>query len=408
MINLNIGKIAVAWAKKVAWQRCLPNNKSQLHPLLYLTNGSYGLGVGLCCRLKCRLLIVHDPKSDIDALCVGPFFATIAEDFFIVLRNILESRPEIPDIHCVKDSKLPLMQLKFDGISVDIPYAQPKVLNVPKLEEFVWSTCANQRILLLVPNLKVDIHTRTSTIDLFSMTLVHVSTLTHQFPAVAASASLFTGGYAMIYPWFMKFEFLAIFLLQVMTISCTNALVLGDLLAIDLEIFQIAVIRDSSFFDDPYEHCNSNVTKSTFNKIRAEFLRGHAMTRLEAVQGFSDPNPMEYVDMDVSEPNVVFYWGLNRSRSNFVCIEPFGEDFSRSVYCGYYGIGGKMELSIVQASELPKNARFFSGNGKKLKACWKMLDYNQRRTPAYSLNLPSYFVGSVESNGDTVYPSAGV
>ena len=87
------------------------------------------------------------------------------------------------------------------------------------------------------------------------------------------------------------------------------------------------------------------------------------MLQLEAVQGFCDPNPMKYVDMDVSEPNVVFYLGLNRSRSNFVCIEPVGEDFSRSIYCGYYGIGGKMELSIVQASELPKNARFNSGNG---------------------------------------------
>uniref|UniRef100_A0A6N2LU37 Uncharacterized protein n=1 Tax=Salix viminalis TaxID=40686 RepID=A0A6N2LU37_SALVM len=65
-----------------------------------------------------------------------------------------------------------------------------------------------------------------------------------------------------------------------------------------------------------------------------------------------------------------------------------------------------MELSIVQASELPKNARFNSGNGKKLKACWKMLDYNQRRTPAYSQHLPSYFVGHVESNGDTENPSA--
>jgi len=30
----------------------------------------------------------------------------------------------------------------------------------------------------------------------------------------------------------------------------------------------------------PYEYCHSNVTKSTFTKIRAEFLRGHSMTRV--------------------------------------------------------------------------------------------------------------------------------
>ncbi|KAJ6689840.1 hypothetical protein OIU85_006172 [Salix viminalis] len=181
--------IVVAWAKKVAWQRCLPKQQIAATSATILTHGSHGLGV-------------HDPESDIDALCVGPFFATIA-DFFIVLRNILKSRPEISEIHCVKDSKFPLMRFKFDGISVDLPYAQLKVLNVPEnvdvlslsllnnIDETSWKSLsgvrANQRILLLVPNLK-----------------------------------------------------------------------------------------------------------------------------LEAVQGFCDPNPMEYVDMDVSEPNVVFYWGLNQ------------------------------------------------------------------------------------------------
>uniref|UniRef100_A0A6N2M2U9 polynucleotide adenylyltransferase n=1 Tax=Salix viminalis TaxID=40686 RepID=A0A6N2M2U9_SALVM len=226
--------IVVAWAKKVAWQRCLPKQQIAATSATILTHGSHGLGV-------------HDPESDIDALCVGPFFATIA-DFFIVLRNILKSRPEISEIHCVKDSKFPLMRFKFDGISVDLPYAQLKVLNVPEnvdvlslsllnnIDETSWKSLsgvrANQRILLLVPNLKVDIpcfffpiHTRTSTLDLFSMTLVHVSDL--------VSPSLL------------------------------------------------------------------------------HFLRFY-LPQLEAVQGFCDPNPMEYVDMDVSEPNVVFYWGLNQ------------------------------------------------------------------------------------------------
>ena len=53
------------------------------------------------------------------------------EDFFIVLRNMLKSRPEVLDIHCVKGAKVPLMQFKFDGIAVDLPYVQLKVLSVP-------------------------------------------------------------------------------------------------------------------------------------------------------------------------------------------------------------------------------------------------------------------------------------
>lgn len=44
---------------------------------------------------------------------------------------MLKSRPEVSDIHCVKDAKVPLMRFKFDGISVDLPYAQLKLLVVP-------------------------------------------------------------------------------------------------------------------------------------------------------------------------------------------------------------------------------------------------------------------------------------
>ena len=55
------------------------------------------------------------------------------EDFFIVLYNMLKSRTEVSEIHCVKDAKVPLMRFKFDGISIDLPYAQLKVLAVPEV-----------------------------------------------------------------------------------------------------------------------------------------------------------------------------------------------------------------------------------------------------------------------------------
>lgn len=53
------------------------------------------------------------------------------EDFFICLHDMLKRRPEVSDIHCVKSAKVPLMRFKFDGISIDLPYAQLKLLYVP-------------------------------------------------------------------------------------------------------------------------------------------------------------------------------------------------------------------------------------------------------------------------------------
>ncbi|GMP55673.1 hypothetical protein CsSME_00020425 [Camellia sinensis var. sinensis] len=46
---------------------------------------------------------------------------------------MLTSKSEVSEVHCVKDAKVPLMRFKLDGISIDLPYAQLKVMIVPKL-----------------------------------------------------------------------------------------------------------------------------------------------------------------------------------------------------------------------------------------------------------------------------------
>ncbi|KAI3805522.1 hypothetical protein L1987_27973 [Smallanthus sonchifolius] len=90
------------------------------------------------------------------------------EDFFIVLHEIFAKRVEVSDIHCVKDAKVPLMMFKFEGISVDLPYAQLQVTTVPKnvdilnplflngIDETSWKSLsgvrANNSILQLVPD----------------------------------------------------------------------------------------------------------------------------------------------------------------------------------------------------------------------------------------------------------------
>ncbi|KAI3802366.1 hypothetical protein L1987_30498 [Smallanthus sonchifolius] len=93
------------------------------------------------------------------------------EDFFIVLHEIFAKRVEVSDIHCVKDAKVPLMMFKFEGISVDLPYAQLQVTTVPEnvdilnplflngIDETSWKSLsgvrANNSILQLVPDVKV-------------------------------------------------------------------------------------------------------------------------------------------------------------------------------------------------------------------------------------------------------------
>ena len=55
------------------------------------------------------------------------------EDFFIILHDVLTSRPDVSEFHCIKDAKVPLMRFKLDGISIDLPYAQLKVMSVPEV-----------------------------------------------------------------------------------------------------------------------------------------------------------------------------------------------------------------------------------------------------------------------------------
>ncbi|KAI3776389.1 hypothetical protein L1987_46169 [Smallanthus sonchifolius] len=111
---------------------------------------------------------VHNAESDIDALCVGPWFASLTASHLAVSSfNLVE----VSDIHCVKDAKVPLMMFKFEGISVDLPYAQLQVTTVPEnvdilnplflngIDETSWKSLsgvrANNSILQLVPDVKV-------------------------------------------------------------------------------------------------------------------------------------------------------------------------------------------------------------------------------------------------------------
>lgn len=81
------------------------------------TFGSYKLGV-------------HGPSSDIDTLVVLPKHV-LREDFFTVLDGLLRERPELDEIAPVPDAFVPVIKIKFSGVSIDLLCARLDVAQVP-------------------------------------------------------------------------------------------------------------------------------------------------------------------------------------------------------------------------------------------------------------------------------------
>lgn len=81
------------------------------------TFGSYRLGV-------------HGPGSDIDTLIVVPKHVS-REDFFTVFDALLRERPELEEIASVPDAFVPIIKIKFNGISIDLIFAKLDLPQVP-------------------------------------------------------------------------------------------------------------------------------------------------------------------------------------------------------------------------------------------------------------------------------------
>ncbi|KAK9387706.1 Poly(A) polymerase central domain-containing protein [Lipomyces mesembrius] len=81
------------------------------------TFGSYRLGV-------------YSPGSDIDTLIVVPKHVT-RENFFDVFEKLLRKRVELDEIACVPDAFVPIIKIKFSGISVDLICARLDIPQVP-------------------------------------------------------------------------------------------------------------------------------------------------------------------------------------------------------------------------------------------------------------------------------------
>jgi len=182
----------------------------------------------------------------------------------------------------------------------------------------------------------------------------------------------------------------------------------------------------------PPEFCVSNVTKSTFKKIREELTRGYAFTKdplrhdfewtwlfepfpyAEKHQQFlrialcaptlaelrdwagwvksrlrflilklersgigCDPCPSEEIDHTVKEPNMVFYWGLIPEKIIHVDTSALKENFVKDVTNDVYGkvkcTRSDVTISVVGLSQLPKSMCTHSVQWQYLQHC--MLGY---------------------------------
>lgn len=80
--------------------------------------GSYRLGV-------------HGPGSDIDTLCVVPKHVQ-REDFFLIFEQMLRARAEVTEVAPVSEAYVPVIKVKFMGISIDFLFAR---LALPRIED---------------------------------------------------------------------------------------------------------------------------------------------------------------------------------------------------------------------------------------------------------------------------------
>ncbi|KAI8529602.1 hypothetical protein RHMOL_Rhmol12G0237700 [Rhododendron molle] len=107
------------WVKQRTRLRGYTDQMVEAANAVLFTFGSYRLGV-------------HGPGADIDTLCVGPSYVNREEDFFFGLHNILAEMEEVTELQPVPDAHVPVMKLKFDGVSIDLLYASISLLVVPE------------------------------------------------------------------------------------------------------------------------------------------------------------------------------------------------------------------------------------------------------------------------------------
>ncbi|KAL7188856.1 hypothetical protein ACSBR1_038668 [Camellia fascicularis] len=218
------------------------------------------------------------------------------EDFFVVLHNMLTSISKVSEVHCVKDAKVPLMRFKLHGISIDLhmlnlnsyncfcihtriscyDLQNVDILNpffLSNIDETSWRSLsgvhANKCILRLLPNMEVF------------KSLLRCVKLWAKRRGVYGNLLVFFGG--------VHLAILAAFICQRHANVSLNGLIsnffktfafwdwqtpviLQDgMVLVTISASEIRSLMPIRLPCRPHDHCHSNITKSTFYRIRTEF-----------------------------------------------------------------------------------------------------------------------------------------
>ncbi|KAK1354259.1 hypothetical protein POM88_047515 [Heracleum sosnowskyi] len=86
-------------------------------------------------------LKVYNGRSDIDILLIAPELVSMESDFFVILRDHIETILLVDNMRSVRGAKVPLLKFSKHGIDVDIACARLKTHDIPRVEEFELATC---------------------------------------------------------------------------------------------------------------------------------------------------------------------------------------------------------------------------------------------------------------------------
>ncbi|XP_076025208.1 poly(A) polymerase alpha-like [Genypterus blacodes] len=105
------------WMKEISQEKNLPPYFIETVGGKVDTFGSYRLGV-------------HSKDGDIDALCIAPEHVE-REDFFTSFFDKLKQQEEAKNVHAARDAFVPIINLVFDGVEIDLLFARIPLKRIP-------------------------------------------------------------------------------------------------------------------------------------------------------------------------------------------------------------------------------------------------------------------------------------
>lgn len=105
------------WIKDVSILKNMPESVAEHVGGKIYTFGSYRLGV-------------HSKGADIDALCVAPRHID-RSDYFTSFFELLKQQTEVTDLRAVEEAFVPVIKMNFDGIEIDMLFAQLLIKEIP-------------------------------------------------------------------------------------------------------------------------------------------------------------------------------------------------------------------------------------------------------------------------------------